>query len=68
MRKLKKNTTLCNLNADYNTMYCTVVVILSGPMYPLRSANVPLGVHVPQVGNPCPRERGEDFTVHTQLL
>ena len=22
-------------------------------MYPLRSLNVPLGVHVPQFGNPC---------------
>ena len=53
MRKLKKkNPTLYNLNADYNIMYYTAVVILSDPMYPLKSANVPLGVHVPQVGNP----------------
>ena len=51
MRKLKKK--LCSLNADYNIMYYTVVIILSAPMYPLNSVDVPLGVHVvPQVGNP----------------
>ena len=25
-------------------------------MYPLKSQNVPLGVHVPQFGNPCYRK------------
>ena len=48
-------------------------------MYPFRSANVPLGVHVPQVGNPCcrPWTRGdqnakcglrEHFTWSTALV
>lgn len=32
-------------------MYYTEVVILSDLRYPLKSENVPLGVHVPQVGN-----------------
>ena len=28
-------------------------------MYPLRSLNVPLGVHVPQFGNPCTKGTNE---------
>ena len=31
-------------------------------MYPLRSLNVPLGVHVPQFGNPC-SSPSVDYTV-----
>ena len=41
MRKLKKKR-LWNLDGDY-IMCCTVLVILSDPMYTLKSTNVPLG-------------------------
>ena len=29
-------------------------------MYPLKSQNVPLGVHVPQFGNPCSKALVKD--------
>ena len=38
-------------------MYCTAMVILTNPMYPLKSINVPLGDNVPQIWSPCSRQR-----------